>query len=267
MGVGRRLQQAREARGLSLAQVASRTKIPSRQLSLLEAEDYARLPPGIFIRGFLRATAGVVGLDPDELVRQFQEETGPPAPATADISPPGPVPPGRGIRFRIATGGAWAPARAGGWVAAVTLVAAGVLALSWLRGPANETSASEPEERRAVAASPAAPAPARPVGTIGRGTTPPAPPVQEVTLTLTADRPCWVSLTVDGERLTYRTLAPGEQVTARMRQQVSLRAGDAGALRVSANGSDARPVGAAGEVRTITLTPATYRSVLAAAAQ
>ena len=40
MGVGRRLRQAREARGLSMAEVAASTKIPVRQLAALEAEEY-----------------------------------------------------------------------------------------------------------------------------------------------------------------------------------------------------------------------------------
>ena len=263
MGVGRRLQQAREARGLSLAQVASRTKIPLRQLSLLEAEDYGRLPQGIFVRGFLRASADVVGLDPDELIRQFQDETGPPAPPPQALEESHPAS-ARGrprLRLRIEPI-PWAPARIGGWVTAVVLVAAAVLALSWLRNAPEQTVRLDPAAS-AAARSDQPPVPhAQPVGTMGRK---PAPTVEAgVSLTLTADRACWVSLTVDGERVAYRTLTPGEAVVARMRQQASLRVGDAGALRVSAEGSGASPLGRDGEVRTFVLTPATYRSVLGA---
>lgn len=261
MGVGRRLQQAREARGLSLAQVASRTKISVGQLSLLEAEDYGRLPHGIFIRGFLRATAGTIGLDPDEVVRQFNEELGPATPAL----PPAEVPVervshGPAVRLRIAPV-PWAPSRAGGWVAAVVMVGAAVMAASWLRGVPDRPAALEPAASAAAPGVPAAVGQAQPVGTVGRGT---APASVGVTLTLAADRPCWVSLTVDGDRVIHRTLTAGEQVTATMRQQARLRAGDAGALRVSANGARAQRIGADGEVRTLVLTPATYPAVLAA---
>jgi cytoskeletal protein RodZ len=260
MGVGRRLQQAREARGLSLAQVASRTKISVGQLALLEAEDYGRLPHGIFIRGFLRATAGTIGLDPDEVVRQFNEEIGPATPAL----PPAEVPVestaqhGPTVRLRIAPV-PWAPSGAGGWMAAVVMVIATVLAVSWLRGAPDRPVALEPAASAAAPGVPPAVAQAQPVGTVGRGTPPAA---VGVTLTLAADRPCWVSLTVDGDRVTHRTLTAGEQVTATMRQQASLRAGDAGALRVSANGARAQRIGADGEVRTIVLTPVNYPTVL-----
>jgi cytoskeleton protein RodZ len=263
MGVGRRLQQAREARGLSLAQVASRTKISLRQLALLEAEDYGRLPQGIFVRGFLKASADVVGLDPDELIRQFHDETGPPSspPQPHEDSRPSDAAVGPKVRLRIEPI-RWAPARVGGWVTAVVLVAAAVLALSWLRPAPERSVALEPAAAAAARTShPPAP-PAQPVGTMGRK--PAAAADAEVALNLTADRACWVSLTVDGERVVYRTLAPGEAVRARMRQQASLRVGDAGALRVSADASVASPLGRDGEVRTLVLTPATYRSILAA---
>jgi cytoskeletal protein RodZ len=244
-----------------LAQVASRTKVPLRQLSLLEAEDYGRLPQGIFVRGFLRASADVVGLDPDELVRQFQDETGPPS------APPQPLEEPRrasaavrpGVRLRIEPI-RWAPARLGGWVTAVVLVAAAVLALSWLRSAPEQPVALEPAAS-AAARTEELPAPhTQPVGTMGRK---PAAAAEAVALNLTADRACWVSLTVDGERVVYRTLAPGEAVTLRMRQQASLRVGDAGALRLAADGSAPLPLGSDGEVRTLVLTPATYRSILA----
>ena len=263
MGVGRRLQQAREARGLSLAQVASRTKIPLRQLSLLEAEDYGRLPQGIFVRGFLRASADVVGLDPDELIRQFQDETGPPAPAPPPLeeSRPVGVPPRPKVRLRIEPI-RWAPARIGGWVTAVVLVAVTVLALSWVRNAPEQPVALEPAAAAAARTEPLSGPQTQPVGTMGRK--PAAAAAADVALNLRADRACWVSLTVDGERVVYRTLAPGEAVTARMGQQASLRVGDAGALRVSADGSVAPPLGKDGEVRTLVLTPATYRSILAA---
>ena len=79
MGVGQRLRQAREARGLSTTEVAVRTKIPPWQLAALEAEQYERLPGGIFAKGHIRATAHVVGLDPAELSAHFAEEMSPPS--------------------------------------------------------------------------------------------------------------------------------------------------------------------------------------------
>ena len=57
------LRQAREAQGLSLQDVATRTRIPVRQLSLVESHDYAALPGIPYAVGFSRAYARAVGAD------------------------------------------------------------------------------------------------------------------------------------------------------------------------------------------------------------
>ena len=99
MGVGRRLRHARETKGLSMAEVAARTKIPLRQLAALEAEEYGTLPGGIFVRGHIRATAKAVGLDPAEVTEHFEEETKPP---DVVVVPPDSPDGDRGPRLRMA---------------------------------------------------------------------------------------------------------------------------------------------------------------------
>src|SRR5689334_17609071 len=69
--VGTRLREAREGRGLSLRQIATSTKIPIGVLESIERNDVARLPAGIFSRGFVRSYAGEVGLDQDAAVQDF----------------------------------------------------------------------------------------------------------------------------------------------------------------------------------------------------
>src|SRR5512135_3642351 len=68
---GGRLRQAREARGMSLAQIAASTKISTMALEALERNDVSRLPGGLFSRAFVRAYAREVGLDPERAVEQF----------------------------------------------------------------------------------------------------------------------------------------------------------------------------------------------------
>jgi cytoskeleton protein RodZ len=62
-GAGRRLREAREAAGLSLAEVSSRLKMPLRVVQSLEAEDWARLGAPVFVRGQLRSYARLLGID------------------------------------------------------------------------------------------------------------------------------------------------------------------------------------------------------------
>ena len=71
--LGLELKKAREARGLTLSQVAARTKIAVTALDALERNDFSRLPGGIFGRSFVRAYALEVGTDPDETVARFIE--------------------------------------------------------------------------------------------------------------------------------------------------------------------------------------------------
>ncbi len=68
---GAKMKRAREARGISLRQVADITKIAVSALEALERDDISRLPGGIFSRAFVRAYAIEIGLDPEETVRGF----------------------------------------------------------------------------------------------------------------------------------------------------------------------------------------------------
>lgn len=61
--VGEVLQAAREAHGLTLADVGARTRIPTRHLAAIESGDYAGLPSTTYAMGFAKAYARAVGAD------------------------------------------------------------------------------------------------------------------------------------------------------------------------------------------------------------
>lgn len=60
---GEELRLAREARGISLRQISDQTRISIRYLEAIEANDYKRLPGGIFNRSFIKAYAKQIGFD------------------------------------------------------------------------------------------------------------------------------------------------------------------------------------------------------------
>jgi curved DNA-binding protein CbpA len=60
---GARLRRARLRRGLDFVELAARTKINASYLSFLEDERFAELPPRVYVRGFVIAYAGCLGLD------------------------------------------------------------------------------------------------------------------------------------------------------------------------------------------------------------
>ena len=90
---GPRLRQERERRHISLKSIAENTKISRSLLEALERDDVSRWPAGIFRRSFVRSYAKAIGLDAEDIVREFNERfpdpTEPPAPVrdAAQTSP------------------------------------------------------------------------------------------------------------------------------------------------------------------------------------
>ncbi len=80
MSIGKQLRQAREARNLSLEQVAQATRIRVRYLQALEAEQFDLLPSTAQVRGFLRAYAAQLNLDPAPLLTALSGEATLPSP-------------------------------------------------------------------------------------------------------------------------------------------------------------------------------------------
>lgn len=67
-GIGPKLAAAREAKGLSTAEVASKLRLGVRQVEALEADAFDRLPGEVFVRGFVRNYARFLELDAEELL-------------------------------------------------------------------------------------------------------------------------------------------------------------------------------------------------------
>lgn len=72
--VGPRLIKARDAMGLSRADVVARTRIQERYIRAIEESDYPALPARTYALGFARTYADKVGLDPNEIVRDLRDE-------------------------------------------------------------------------------------------------------------------------------------------------------------------------------------------------
>jgi hypothetical protein len=69
--LGTLLREARQRRGLTVAEVARVTKIQARILSRIEQGDRTGLPAEVFVRGFIRSFARCVGLDGDGIMRTY----------------------------------------------------------------------------------------------------------------------------------------------------------------------------------------------------
>ena len=243
--VGARLRSAREARQISLQQIATTTKISVSALEALEQTDLSRLPGGIFTRAFVRAYATEVGLDPEETMRDFMvevDEAQVADSASADAESQ------QHDLFQ-------SQQRMAG--TALTLFLIG-LPVALLLGFLGIRGSSGPEDGTTPVPPPRVEPPVRPA---------PAPPVpasnDSLALVLSPRDECWVSLTIDGDRVFARVMRGGERASYEANEEIILNIGDAGAFGFSLNERDGRTLGDSGEVVTATITPENYRSFIA----
>src|SRR3954449_4171234 len=95
-----RLAAARERKGVDLTRAERDTKIRARYLSALERGDYRDLPGSVYTKGFLRNYAIYLGLDPDDVLRQWRRERGEQTAPEPAIVPPRPLEePARPLHF------------------------------------------------------------------------------------------------------------------------------------------------------------------------
>jgi cytoskeleton protein RodZ len=90
--LGQTLAAERERQGLSRADVAQRLHMSAYQVEAIETGDYARLPQGTFLRGFVRNYAKALGIAADPLLGLLSE-------GAAPKQRPGIVVPTESIRF------------------------------------------------------------------------------------------------------------------------------------------------------------------------
>jgi cytoskeletal protein RodZ len=139
-GIGATLKDARRRLGMDIKDAEERTKIRTRYLRALEAEDWEVLPAPAYVRGFLRTYGQILGLDGEALAdryrRSFEE------PATA--APLEPV-----IRNRRAPGSR-PPSRSGPIVAigAGVLILVVVLAILGITGGGDDSPKDKPVGKR-----------------------------------------------------------------------------------------------------------------------
>jgi cytoskeletal protein RodZ len=259
MDVGLELRRTRERLGISLQQLSSTTKISTHNLQALEASDADRLPALVFTRGFVRAYAAEVGLDPDDTLRRYLEQFETPAtPDAAVEEEPEPQPaasrfdagrfsPGRVLRGRFGTS----------IVLALVCVAIFALAASQ-RQQHRQAAVSQPPPVATAGLVPSGPVQPAAVGTSGT-----APgPADSLHIAIAPTGPCWVQAAVDDTRVFAAMLNAGDRRTIDSSTAVGLRVGDPASFAFTINGKPARIPGAAGQAVTVRITRENYAQFL-----
>ncbi|MBV8689550.1 MAG: DUF4115 domain-containing protein [Candidatus Eremiobacteraeota bacterium] len=224
--VGARFRAAREARGLSLSEVAEDIHIRAVYLAEIEAENWRAIGAPVYVRGFLRTYARFLGLDPEEAVAEFNGTL--PAggvAATPDHAPAAAPRPPRGLSPLIWIAG----------VVALFLVALVIYNAVTLRRPAAP-------ENVAVATPPAALQSSTPMPSPS-----PTPLVQPNTLTLRVSSPSWIRVTIDGNVSMEGTFPAGTAKSFHGRAAL-VRIGNAGGVDLAVDGKPLGKLGGPGDV-------------------
>ena len=220
-GIGAQLRAAREARGLSIEQVAAETRIPQRHLVTIEAGEFAKLPARTYAIGFSRTYAKAVGLNDKDVAEQVRRELD-----AQDYNPrhrPDGFEPGDPARL---------PSRALGWLSALAVVlilAALFVIFRPYFSPAGDLPSlidqQEAEQQAAAAAQ-------RPAATQTSRAAAASGPV-----VFTATEEAWVRFYTPTGTLTEMVMARGDSYTVpATAQQPMLRTGRPDALQITVGG-------------------------------
>ncbi|HTL62716.1 MAG TPA: RodZ domain-containing protein [Nitrospira sp.] len=74
--IGDFFKQVRETKGLTVDEVASKTRIRTDFVKALEEGNFAKLPDQVFARGFVRSYARSLGLDEEDAIHRFIQSAG-----------------------------------------------------------------------------------------------------------------------------------------------------------------------------------------------
>lgn len=296
---GENLRREREMRGIPLEEISSATKISIRFLQALENDDFSIIPGGIFIRGFIRAYAGYLGLDQEQVMAEYQSVAQSEDYELTRISSANRPARKRGRRiavlplvvavallisgyalFRYAHRVAYAPIAVASPTPSSPADQSGSSAPATgqstpaTTGPA-ATSASTASAGEATAGAESLPASSPPNSTTqnpaaaspGHTTKLPAGPAgnapmpqEGLVLQLATTEPVWVSVEADGKTTLQRVVRPNDVTTLKAKEYFDVTAGNAQGVILTLNGDTLKPLGRQGEVKKVHLTRADVKS-------
>ena len=277
--VGEFFRQVRETKGLTLDEVAIKTRIHAEYLKALEESNFAKLPEQVFAKGFVRSYARSLGLDEDDAMRRFAVSAGGFYDKHEERER---------LRQRQVEDERKRKANRKAVIAAAGVAVLGlVLLLTREQGsvsvmrPAEPAKAAREADRRgktenattdhATKPQAAAPATAAPVQS-GKPSSLPTPSTTSdplaglpfdiggsadagLVLALEASELSWVVVQTDDASPHEALLRPGDRLTWKAQEKFSLTIGNAGGIRGELNGKPLAPFGPKGRVvRDIVLT-------------
>jgi len=264
------LKELREAAGLSLQDIFSRTRVSIANLTALESGDFENLPPPIYTRNFISKYAGAIGIDEKPLLAKYEKhiETIREPSEVGEIRKPWPD---NGLKYWFLYGS----------LAVVLAIGVVVVALFLYHtdkpspAPVAETArpiseAAEPATENTTASTGGQP--------VVQDNIPPAvnkaatnapdakivtaapTPVQDIKngyhLSIKARETTWIKIVSDKTKSSQVLLKPGESIERMASEGFHLEIGNAGGVDISFQQKPLGSLGKSGEVVTVNLPPA-----------
>ncbi|WP_433453007.1 helix-turn-helix domain-containing protein [Streptomyces sp. CA-142005] len=252
VSVGRALQQARIAAGLTVGDVSTATRVRIAIIHAIEADDFGPCGGDVYARGHLRTLAKAVHLDPAHLIAQYDaEHGGRPAPTPA-------APLFEAERIR--------PERRGpNWTAAMVAAIVVVIGFVGFTAVKGGDSGNDAKSQVAGGGTPAPSKSASPRPKKDKPATPtPEPsdsaiaaaPQDKVTVQVSAPNGrSWISAKDHNGRMLFDgLLKKGESKTFQDSSKINLILGDAGAIELYVNGKKIDDNFQPGQVERLTYT-------------
>jgi cytoskeletal protein RodZ len=234
VSIGEALARKRQDAGLTVTQVSERTRIRETVIRAIECDDFSICGGNFYARGHVRSIARVIGLDPEPLVREYDDAHGG---APQAISAATAFEPETPVRFR--------ERRSPNWTAAMAVALTLVLIYGIVQAFGTDGQARTPVriESRVVVATPTkSPAPTKsaPVAMAAR---------KEVTLRVKAKRASWVSVRDSNGKLLFSGLLhAGDTKEWSAKKKIRILIGNGGGVRLTVNGKDLGSPGSSGQV-------------------
>lgn len=247
MSVGEDLARAREARGMSVEDVSSQTRIRAGLIRAIEADEFGACGGAVYARGHLRSIARAVGIDPEPLVAEYDRthvEEQPPVPVAAQPSEPDIV--ARAERRRPN----WTAAMAAALVAICVLAAYGLVAhKSGPSRPAADNGApvASPTPSTTPSTAPASPPPSAVAA---------VPSNLAIALVRVTGGTTWLQVETFSGRLLFQGLLPnGASKVFRDAKGLRMVIGNAPAVQLVADNHDFGTPQSSGNVAHVTVQP------------
>ncbi len=233
--LGEEFRSAREARGLSVSDVAEQIHIRSVYLAAIENEEWTSIGAPVYVRGFIRTYARFLGLDGEAAVARFNDAV-PAARPSSHAAPAAPA----GARERSGPS-PWAMLAG---LVALVLVGYVIYEYVTLKQPGAVPVAVQPSSAPGGSQSPAPAGGPAPASAAPTSSPTPAPRHR---LAVRLVQRSWLRVAVDGQTK-LEGIYPAGTSKSFTGKSADLRVGNAGGVTVSVNGAAAKPLGKPGDV-------------------